>query len=413
MIVLLLFINLLMISDIIILLVSTALVAFMFTSLAIAATIQGGFVVNNISVDIIATSPAEARRHAFIKAKAEAVWQLLKHLTTPATQILLPVSIDDNVLNELVQEVVIEEEKNTTTHYMANLSIHFRPTAVRTYLKTLNVPYDWPQPNTDLLIIPTFQESISVPPSLCSKDNPWKTAWQRIDTGRLMPIVVYSCDPIEQQILLLSQTAVDPVALIEAIVSHHGTGRAMVVNVTVLSTGENGLLPTVEVRVLETGNILSPLLTNYVVGTPGDTVPILLDRAAQIVLERLELNWRKQQLEKMIQTVIKQGQEQELTLMVPVTSLAEWLEIKQKLKHVHLIVHTDIQAMTRTLIQLYLRYYGEEIQLSTSLVQYGLKIIGYGPVRRLVRITTDSGYSKGVEQVTRYDGVDARPQYDS
>lgn len=372
------------------LVISAAAVLFIATALTVfsssvmippAIAAQEGFTVSGISVDVTAASPAEARRRAFAKAEAEAVRQLLERLTVPAARTLLPVAIDDAIVQGLVRDVAIEEEKNATAHYVARLSVRFRPIAVHAYLKTLGASYVEPLARP-VLIIPLFQESIRAAPHLWEKKDPWWAAWQRVDANRLVPIVVPSGDPGERDTLSPTQIIAEP-ATLETMVRRWGAERALVVHTIVLDAGENGPPPAVEVRTLQPGDLLLPPLIDRITGNPGDTLTTVLDRATQTVVERLETEWRQQ--EDTIRTTIRQGKEKTLTLMLSVTSLAEWLEIRQKLQHVPLIIHTDLQALTRTLIQLHLRYAGEDTQLAAAMAQHGLKLDGYGPVRQLER----------------------------
>lgn len=342
----------------------------------------GGFTVSGISVDVMAFSPAEARRRAFAKAEAEAVRQLLERLVAPVDHGLLPSVIDEQARQRLIRDVAVEEEKTATAHYIARLSVHFRPAAVRAYLRAINVPYVEP-PTRPILIIPLFQAAPFTASRLLDEDNPWRMAWQRqMGTDSLIPVIVPPGDSLDRNTLSPEQVMAGDSVALDKMVRRMRAERAVVVQAT--GAKQAGRLSGVDVQILPPHDML-PSLAEHVAAASGDDMTAVLDKAVQVVTGWLEADWRQYGA---IRAAVGQGKGRELTVMVPVDSLAEWLAIRHDLGRVRLIVRTSVQALTRTMVQLHLQYAGEETQLTAVLAQQGLKLDGHGPVRRLVRTTT-------------------------
>ena len=350
-----------------------------------AAMEQKGFTVSDLSVDVTADSPAKARLRAFSQAESKALRRLLERLVAPVDHGVLPGAVEEQTIRKLVRDVAVEEEKSATTRYVARLSVRFRPAPVRAYLKTLGVSYVEP-PVRPILIIPLFQDSPFAIARLWEEDNPWRAAWLRQDGGAsaLLSVTVPPGDPMDQNILSREQAATADVAALEAMTRRLRAEQVLVAHAIVITHGDDGSSqpPVVEIRIVQPGALVPPLI-DRITGTPGDTVAAVLDKAAQTVTHRLETDWRQQ--ESLRTRTEEQGKRQDLTLMLPVASLGEWLEVKRALGRIRLIVRSDLQALTRALVQIHVRYVGEETGFVTALAQKGLQLEGQGAVRRLVR----------------------------
>ncbi len=256
--------------------------------------IQRNYIVSNVFVAVTGDSQAVAQRHALMKAEIKSIKQLLERLTIPADHALLPAQISRHVTRDLVQDITIEEEKNTNNHYMAKMSIHFRWEAVQTYLKALGVSYIVPSIRP-ILIVPLLQPSTAALPYLWKKDNPWLLSWQKqMHVNRLISIIVPSRNPREQAFLFPEPPVAGDTVILKTLIRHwYAVESAFMVQVFFMNAGENNQQKVVHMQSFQLDDMGAPLVKR-IICYPDESLAAMLDRAAQTVMNRLETDWRRQ-----------------------------------------------------------------------------------------------------------------------
>jgi hypothetical protein len=97
----------------------------------------------------------------------------------------------------------------------------------------------------------------------------------------------------------------------------------------------------------------------------GQPLPEVMAGAVQTAVTAAADNWRRRNR-------VTFGTRNQMTALVPVTDLKEWLNIRSRLGNVALVDEVDVQAMTRDRVQITIHFAGEEEQLRLALGQHNL-----------------------------------------
>lgn len=350
-------------------------------TVASEVTDQEGLTVSGIYVDVIASSPTEARFLAFAEAESKALQYILKTIVAQNNQSMIPKKIDNRTMQKLVYAVAVDEEKSTTAHYVASLSISFKPWALHSYLKELGIPYTEPIIRP-VLVVPLFRGIMSADLESWEDTNPWVIAWKRKESSAsgLVPIVVLSNELTDLK--YPQDESLTGMEIIQAVARRVRAERVAIVQAIIVSSSTETI--AVELKTTQLGSATAPVI-DYFFGKQGDTLSDILDRAIRTVTDRFENSWYQQ-----VATHKKSAEQtniRALTVLLAVESLNEWLEVKRILSHIQPLSLVILQALTCTQIQLHFQYVGDEVQLATALAQYGLKLDGSGSVQRLIRTT--------------------------
>src|SRR5690606_34007611 len=100
-------------------------------------------------------------------------------------------------------------------------------------------------------------------------------------------------------------------------------------------------------------------------GAPGQAAPEVIAGAVQTAASAAADSWLRRNR-------VFFGVKNQMTALVPVTDLKEWLTIRARLASVPLVDQIDVQAMTRDRVQITIHYAGEEAQLGLAIGQHDL-----------------------------------------
>ena len=98
------------------------------------------FTVSAIRVDATAESATTARDLAMTQGRPVAWTKLFRRLTATANWNKQP-ALDDNALLRLVRSFEVAGERRSTTRYLADVTFHFNPAAVRALFRQSNIAY--------------------------------------------------------------------------------------------------------------------------------------------------------------------------------------------------------------------------------------------------------------------------------
>ncbi len=321
------------------------------------------FTVRNVPVDVKARTAAQARDIALLRGQRAALKRLFARITLRADRDWLP-ALSDRQVPPLIQGVEIENEKTSSTRYLANLTIRFNKGRVRALLRSAGVPFTETVAKP-VLILPIFESGASR--VLWDDPNPWRAAWDRRRApDSLHPIIVPLGD-------LEDLLAVDAVAALEgrsealrAIAGRYQADETLVAHAR-LEFDEFEGTPLIQVILRRFGPLGERVVVEEFAGDSGGLLDSLLIQIADLTAGRLEEEWKAI-------TVLDFNAQTKLSTQVPVVGLGDWLEVRRRLGEVAMVRKVDLQSLSTEGAQVMLHYLGNSQQLVLSLAQSDLDL---------------------------------------
>lgn len=330
-----------------------------------------GYTVRGVSVDVTAASASDARTRALAEAQLKAARELLERLTRPSDHGRLP-RLDETTVVNMVRDVTVDTEKSSSVRYIASLTVRFKPASVRALLRGGAIAFIEPA-SRPVVVIPVFQERPESAPQLWEEGNPWRTAWtHRVGGGGLVPVTLPLGDLADVGGVTAQQAVAGDAAALAAVARRLGTDEVLVVHAVVAG----GSPPAVDVRMVRVPVQPVAAAPEAVVmrteGAMGEAIPDVLEKASRAVVARLEDDWKSEGVA--VATATADAPPAQLTALVPLTSIEDWLAVRRTLGKIRLVSRVQVQAMKRDMAQVTLHYVGAERQLVASLAQHGLRL---------------------------------------
>ena len=338
---------------------------------AAPARAEDVFAVTGVPVDVTGDSATAAREQALLEGQRKAAQILLRRLTLPEDAAKLPQLSDADLLED-VQGIEVEREKISSVRYLGDLTVRFKPDAIRTLLRTAGIRYA-ETASKPLVVVPVYRTGDAT--LLWDDANPWLAAWSaHVATGGLVPFIV----PLGDLSDIAAVTADDAVqgvtAKLDALAHRYNASDTLVV--IAAPTPPAGL------DVTETHYASGQLQRTdviHVAGQDGEAADAFLARAVAEVQGQVEQSWKTENL-------LHFDHEDMLTATVPFHDLAEWVSIRHKLGDSALIRSMDIVSFSKSQAVVALHYLGEAGQLKLALEQKDLDLAQDG-VNWTLRVT--------------------------
>ena len=151
------------------------------------------YTVSNFEVWAEAKDAVAAKRAALSDGRSVALSLLLKRLTLFSSYDHLP-KLDDKALSKIITSLSVQNEKNSTTEYLATMDFKFSAKGVKTLLRKNQIPF-WDRQAKEVLIIPVVDAGLLEVPA--GKTKPimsqaeWISSWNTLDLAHaLVPLKV-------------------------------------------------------------------------------------------------------------------------------------------------------------------------------------------------------------------------------
>ena len=375
--------------------------------LALCVTLSAGgvkaesvYTVRDIAVDYSTVSAAEARSVALANGQRQAFELLLRRLVLAADQVLLPV-LEVTQIAALVDGYVIEKELVSSTRYRASLIFDFNKLAVRKLLQQRKIRFAETRSN-DVLVVPVFDAGDGA--TLWFEPGDWRTAWlaRSADEG-LVPLILPLGDVMDMAAIEAAQALAPSREALLGLAERYGTQEVVVasaylelpdrpveddLDVDGGDVGDASGVPLVDdaaetsgsnsrrVRGPVEGAILQLTIhrvgattqsttSELLRGAQSESRESLLARAVRRVVAHVEGGWKQANM-------LRFGLENEMHIMVPLKSLADWVETRRRLRELAVVVSVDLATLSRVQAGVLLRYFGEKEQLMLGLAQSNL-----------------------------------------
>ncbi|HSZ74923.1 MAG TPA: hypothetical protein VK779_08885, partial [Rhizomicrobium sp.] len=257
--------------------------------------------------------------------------------------------LDDLAIQHLIRTFVINNEKRSTTRYVANVTYVFSQGAVERLLRANGIAYAEMQ-GSRFLIVP-------MSPGYSPK-SPWAMAWNDPRYGSsLVPVVPPEAGDAPALSGLNFDTA--GMADVQAIVARTHAQEAVLAQASVVS----GHI-AVKLRRLPGGPIAPEVDVPI---PPGKPAASAYPAAADAVASAIEDAWKGK-------AAIDFGQKSHLMLEAKISSLSDWASLQAKLGTLPIIVGVDTIAIDTGEVRFNILYAGTMDQLRNALSDAGLSL---------------------------------------
>lgn len=317
------------------------------------------FAVTGIPVDVTGDSATAARDQALLEGQRKAAQILLHRLTLPEDAAKLP-QISDADLLEDVQGIEVEREKISSVRYLGDLTVRFKPDAIRALLRTAGIRYA-ETASKPLVVVPVYRTSEVA--LLWDDSNPWLAAWSaHMAKGGLVPFIVPLGDLSDMAAVTADDAVQGTTAKLDALARRYNASDTLVV--IAAPTAPAGLDVT---EMHYASGQMQRTDVIHVAGQAGEATDALLARAVGEVQGQVEQNWK-------LENLLRFDREDTLTATVPLHDLAEWLAVRRKLGDSAMIRSMDIVSLSKSQAIVALHYLGEVGQLKLALAQKDLDL---------------------------------------
>jgi hypothetical protein len=320
-----------------------AFLAFAPLSTVSAAGASDPFTVSNIPVQAKAASAVEAQNIAINSGKARAWQTLLKRLLKPEDIAKVP-QLNDAMLNRLIASYMPQNERRSTTQFVAQMTYTFNPAAVRQILRRVNVAYSDAQTHPILIL--------ALSPKWAGR-SAWAAAWATpLYSHATLPLVLPYGDALDQSNLADVNFNTTTWQDVEPSASRVKAEEAVIAQVNV-----SGGQTVVKMKRLGLGT--SPPIPDVTV--PG-TPPGNLKAVAAATAAAITAYWKNR-------TAIDYSRRSRLTADVAIDSLTQWGTLLSRLGTIPTLTDVAVNAMNTGMARLTLTYVGTADQLHDSLGQ--------------------------------------------
>jgi len=304
----------------------------------------------------------------------------------------LPV-LESPEIAALIDGFVIEKELVSSIRYRAKLILYFNKIAVRKLLRQRKIRFAETRSN-DMLVVPVFD--IGDGPTLWLEPGDWRSAWlaRPIDEG-LVSLVLPLGDVIDMAAIDASQAQAPSRNELLVLADRYGTQEVVVASAYLAlpdeppsnrnshgaTAAEGDLMENTEPDLSESrrvrGEVEDAILeltvhrvgvarertsTELLRGGSSESLDDFLARAVGRVLAQVEGAWKQANM-------LRFGRESRLSILIPLNSLPNWVEIRRRLSRLAVVVSVDLDVLSRDQAEITLNYFGETEQLMLSLEQ--------------------------------------------
>jgi hypothetical protein len=329
-----------------------------------SAQLQDVFTVSDVAVDVTAEAAAAAREAALAQGQRTAFRRLLDRLTLAEDHAFLPYLGDDEIV-EYVRAIEVEKEKASTVRYLAELTVRFKPDAVRRLLRSEGIPYAETVSKT-VVVLPVYH--VAGTSMLWDEPNPWRQAWLELEREDvLVPLVTAAGDLADMAAISAEQALRAEYDRLDAIAERYGAADTLVV-VASLSAATAGGAPALDVALSRFGPVVQErVVVRSFPAAADEPVDDLLRRAAAKIAVQVEEDWKRDNL-------LRFDWEETLSVTVPLTGLADWLEVRRRLEGIPSIRDAELKSLSRSEAVVALRFIGDIDQMTLAVAQSDLDL---------------------------------------
>jgi len=321
------------------------------------------FEVKGVNVDVTAKSASQARELAHNEGVSKSFRALMERLTLNAYHDRLP-NLDRRQIVDLIQDFEVAEEKTSSVRYIASLNYHYRAQSIRDLLDGSKIPFAETE-SKPVVVLAVYQAAGAL--LLWDDPNPWRSAWEKRpdNTRGLVPTILPKGDLADVRTIGAEQAIEGDTQRLSEVAAKYDAGDVIVVH-GILRMDSYAGLPELEVYMTRFGFALQEhTVVKSFSANPGENLESLLARAAVQLTVQIEDNWKQDNLIKFAEPAI-------LRIVVPVSGLDDWINVRDRLNGVAVIKKSEVTLISRRAVNVSINYIGDAEQLALSLDQADL-----------------------------------------
>jgi Uncharacterized protein conserved in bacteria (DUF2066) len=339
-----------------------------------------------VRVDATAENAAAARELARIDGQRRALGLVIEQLSGSPEGAKLP-KLDDKTITDMVESFEVANERMSAVHYLADYTFHFRPAKVRRLVRVVDTtageasskpsgdatakPAANEVPTKPVVVLPVYQDGARS--ILWDDPNPWRVAWgQSTEQSGPPRWTVPLGDAADLAAIDADRAKSGNSEALTAIAQQNGGGETIVALATPRREAENVTGLDLSIKRYRSGHLLDSQSTT-VDSTSGESESDLLKRAVDTVATLIAKK----------NTTPRSDQQATLAATVPLTSLGDWVQVRNRLASVPAVRKVDLLSLTRQEARIQLRYIGSPDQLKSGLAEVDLDLVGGDPAWRL------------------------------
>jgi len=303
------------------------------------------FTVTGIRVDATAESAQTARDAAMAQGRPDAWSQIYRRLTPSAMWGRQP-RLTDAQLFRLIRSFEVSGERRSTTRYLADVTFHFNPVAVRQFLRQSGVSFTEAR-SRPALVIPVVGDLRFDPMS------PWSAAWS--DQSRrqgLVPMILPEDDAENAELLSRTDLAQADWPSLAPLAQRYNAG----VVVVAIASADGRSVRSIEI------SAAARTPSSFAFAQPN--FPALADAVTDKVAE----TWKSR-------SSVDYATRARLVADVQFNSLEEWSRIRTQLGAVRAVSDFEVVGLARNEAEIDLAYFGRVEQLRDAMAQQNLNLV--------------------------------------
>jgi hypothetical protein len=365
-----------------------------------------------VKVDATADSAAAAREAARIDGQRRALAAVIERLSG-ASETAKPPKLDDKAITDMVASFEVANEHMSAVRYVADYTFHFRPSKVRRLVRVVETPPadsgsksppdkspgdsgsksppdkspgdsggkspaegvgkpSVESGNRTVVVLPVFQDGSNV--VLWDDPNAWRMAWSQRPAGSGPGHLVLPLgDAGDLAAIDAEKAGSGKSEALTAIAQRNRGSEAVVALATARRQGDKLAGLDVSVKLYRSGHLVDTQATSFEVAA-GESEADLLKRAAESTAADIESGAKRN---------AHSDQPASLAVTVPITSLGEWVQVRDRLASVSSIRKIDLLSLSRQEAKIEVKYLGSQEQLKSSLAEVNLDLGGGDPIWRI------------------------------
>ena len=349
-----------------------------------------------VKVDATADSAAAARDAARIDGQRRALAAVIERLSG-APDTAKPPKLDDKAITDMVDSFEVANERMSAVRYVADYTFHFRPSKIRRLVRVADsasvdsggktvaesgakttaesgAKASTESGNRPIVVLPVYNDGANL--VLWDDPNPWRAAWAERSAGSGPGRLTLPLGNARDLAMIDAEKAQSGIAAaLSAVAQRNGSPEAVVALATARRPGGDLAGLEVSIKRYRSGHLVDTQGRSFDV-SPGESEADFLRRVANAVAADVETGSRNG-------TASRADQQAGLTITVPISTLGEWLRVRDRLASITSIHKVDLLSLNRQEARIEVKYVGSQDQLKSSLSEVGLDLSGGDPVWRI------------------------------